>query len=234
MLRYFSSQDRKFNQALKNLLGFYPRNITLYRQAFRHRSSAIELHNKQKSSNERLEFLGDAVISTVVADMLFKRFPYKDEGFLTEMRSKIVSRDQLNKLALKLGIVDLIETAEDTNQRNRSINGDAFEALIGAIYLDQGYSRTQLFILNRIIKVHIDVDALETTETNFKSRLIEWAQRERKAVAFEVLDEVGNKNSRQLKVQVTIDGNPMGMGIDFSKKKAEQIAAEATCKSLNI
>ena len=232
LLLLLSPENRKLTKSLVNVLGFYPKNITLYKQAFRHRSSAISLHNNAKSSNERLEYLGDAILGAVVAELLFKKFPYKDEGFLTEMRSKIVSRDNLSKLAMKMGVSKLIEY--DPRSVNKSINGDAFEALIGAVYLDVGYTKTRNFILKRVIKIHVDVDELETTELNFKSRLIEWGQRERKSVRFEVLEELGHGNRKQIKVQVMLDDEGHGTGIDFSKKKAEQIAAQKTLEALGI
>jgi len=137
-IRVFLSEDKQLFVALKNIFGYYPGNIFLYKLAFRHKSQAIELNNGNRVSNERLEYLGDAILSAIVADHLFKMFPYKDEGFLTEMRSRIVSRAQLNKLSQKLGIDTLITVNTENNNVYRSMKGDAFEALIGAIYLDKG------------------------------------------------------------------------------------------------
>lgn len=228
-----NSKDKALRQLLQTLLGFAPRNIALYKQAFRHRSIAQEIKNGVKNSNERLEFLGDAILGAVVANLLFKKFPFKDEGFLTEMRSKIVSRENLNRLSLKIGMDELITTGSDRNAKSRSIYGDAFEALIGAIYLDKGYNKTQDFILHRIIKNHIDIEELEATEKNFKSKLLEWAQKERKVIVYEVVEDLQLTN-RQLKVRVMIDQEEKGTGIDFSKKRAEQIAAEVACKILNL
>lgn len=228
---YFSS-DKKLYTSLRNMLGFYPRNIDLYKLAFRHKSAAQELKRGVKDSNERLEYLGDAILSAVIAHYLFQTFPYKDEGFLTKMRSRLVSRTQLNKLAMKLGVDQLIESNVEGSPRNKSISGDAFEALIGAIYLDRGYSVAQKFILNRIIKHHIDIDEVESTETDFKSKLIEWVQKEKKEVRFEVLEEIGQGHERQYLVEVVIDNKPQGRGQHFSKKKAEQQAAEETLRLL--
>ena len=194
---------------------------------------AQEIKQGVKNSNERLEFLGDAILGSVVADLLFKKFPFKDEGFLTEMRSKIVSRENLNRLSLKIGMDQLLQTSADKNNKSRSMCGDAFEALIGAIYLDKGYTVAQRFLTHRIIKNHVDIELLEATEKNFKSRLLEWAQRERKAVLYEVMDEDAALN-KQIKVKVLIDDVEKGIGIDFSKKKAEQLAAEAACKNLHL
>jgi ribonuclease-3 len=228
---YFSS-DKKLYTSLRNILGFYPKNIDLYKLAFRHKSAAVEVKRGVKDSNERLEYLGDAILSAVIAHYLFQTFPFKDEGFLTKMRSRLVSRAQLNKLATKVGIHQLIESNVEGNPRNKSINGDAFEALIGAIYLDRGYAIAQKFILNRIIKHHIDIDEVESTETDFKSKLIEWVQKEKKEVRFEVLDEIGSGHERQYLVEVMIGSKAYGRGQHFSKKKAEQQASEETLKQL--
>lgn len=228
---YFSP-DKELYTSLSNILGFYPRNIDLYKLAFRHKSVAQELKQGVKDSNERLEYLGDAVLSAVIAHYLFQTFPYKDEGFLTKMRSRLVSRAQLNKLAMKLGIDQMIEANVDGGLRNKSINGDAFEALIGAIYLDRGYLTAQRFIVKRILKHHIDIDEVESTETDFKSKLIEWVQKEKKEVRFEVLEEIGSGHERQYLVAVIIDNEEYGRGQHFSKKRAEQAASEETLKRL--
>jgi ribonuclease-3 len=220
-------------QQLHTLLGFYPANLALYKLAFRHKSIAMEVKQGIKNSNERLEFLGDAILGAVVADLLFKKFPYKDEGFLTEMRSKIVSRENLNRLSVKIGLDKMLQTSLDKNNKSRSMSGDAFEALIGAIYLDKEYFVARAFILNRIIKNHVDIDLLEATEKNFKSKLLEWAQKERKIIIYELLEEDPTLN-KQLKVRVMVDQEEKGIGIDFSKKKAEQLAAEEACKTLQL
>ncbi len=227
---YFSS-DRQFIFSIRNIFGFCPGNVSLYKLAFLHRSVAVQT-NGHKVSNERLEYLGDAVLSSVVADYLFKKFPYKDEGFLTEMRSKIVSRDQLNKLSRKLGLDEFIQSNQDSRNVFRSMNGDAFEAFIGAMYLDRGYNFTHRVIVNRIIKVHFDVEELVNTEANFKSKLIEWSQKEHRNLSFNVVTEVGIGNSRQYLVEVTVDGNVCASGQDFSIKGAEKIAAEKACRQL--
>ncbi len=219
---------------MKNLLGFYPNNLSVYKLAFSHRSSAEEHPSGLKLSNERLEYLGDAVLGAVVAEMLFKKFPFKEEGFLTEMRSKIVNREHLNKLALKLGIDHYMNGSIEPSAKSRSVYGDAFEALIGAVYIDKGYEVTRKVILHRFIKHHIDVEELEMIENNFKSKLINWGQRERKAVEFKFLEEVDNGGKRLLRVQVLVDGAELGKGEDYSKKRAEQIAAKLACETLEI
>ncbi|MBI9036317.1 MAG: ribonuclease III, partial [Bacteroidales bacterium] len=151
-----------------------------------HKSVAHEL-NGVKISNERLEYLGDAILGAIVADYLFKLFPYKDEGFLTEMRSKIVSRAQLNKLSLKLGLDKLIQSNRESMNHYKSMQGDAFEAFVGALYLDKGYDFTRDILVDNIIRLHYNIDDLQKTEVNFKSRLIEWGQKEKKEVLFKVI-----------------------------------------------
>lgn len=225
------SKDKELYESIKNIIGFYPDNIFLYKQAFRHRSSAIEVKSGFKDSNERLEYLGDAILSAVIADYLFKRFPYKDEGFLTEMRSKIVSRASLNKLSEKLSITKLVQKNNDTGI-NKSLAGDAFEALIGAIYIDKGYDFTKEIMLNRILKFHIDVDNLESSESNYKSRLIEWVQKEKKNIEFVIAEEIGFGSSKLFSINAVINGKVEGNGKDFLKKKAEQIAAEEAYLSI--
>lgn len=233
---YFSPQ-RKYISLMRNLLGFVPGNIKLYRMAFRHRSVAIILKNGTKNSNERLEFLGDAVLGAVIADELFKRYPYKTEGFLTEMRSKIVSRVNLNQLAKKLGLDELIEFDNrivNFPTKQSSLLGDAFEALIGAIYLDKGYEFTHNFLLMRIIKPHIDILTLENTETNFKSKLIEWCQRQGKDILFEIVPNGEGESLKLFTVNALVDGENKGVGRDYNKKNAEKLAAEKACDELGI
>ena len=232
--RIYISGDKKFFHSLKNLIGFYPSNLAVYKLAFSHRSSAEEHPSGLKLSNERLEYLGDAILGAVVAELLFKKFPFKEEGFLTEMRSKIVNRENLNKLALKLGIDHYMNGSIDPAAKSRSVYGDAFEALIGAVYIDKGYEVTRKMILNRFVKHHIDVEELEQLEKNFKSKLINWGQRERKNVEFEFLEEVDNGGKRLLRVRVLVDGVELAKGEDYSKKRAEQIAAQIACESLQI
>lgn len=218
------------------MLGFVPGNLSLYRLAFRHKSVAQSVKKGVKNSNERLEFLGDAVLGSVVAEVLFKLYPYKDEGFLTELRSKIVSRVNLNQLARKLGFDKLVEYDNRViaSTRQGSLLGDAFEALIGAVYLDKGYDFTKNFLINHIIKSHIDIHTLEQTETNFKSKLIEWCQRHGKDISFEQIDNHEGESNRLFTVQVLVDGETVGLGKEFSKKNAEKLAAEKACEALGI
>jgi ribonuclease III len=234
--KLYLSPNRKYVKSLKNLLGFVPGNLSLYRLAFRHKSVAQSVKKGVKNSNERLEFLGDAVLGSVVAEVLFKLYPFEDEGFLTELRSKIVNRVNLNQLARKLGFEQLIQYDNRmvNSTRQSSLLGDAFEALVGAVYLDKGYDFTRNFLVNHIIKSHIDIHRLEQTETNFKSKLIEWCQRHGKDITFELIDNKEGESNKLFTVQASIDGEIMGTGKEFNKKNAEKLAAEKACEALTI
>lgn len=235
MLKFFFAQlsdDKFLYNAIKNLLGFYPRNIFLYKIALSHKSAPQIWLKGQQINNERLEYLGDAVLSSVVADYLYRKFPYQNEGFLTEMRSRIVSRSRFNKLSLKMGLNKLIFQGNGSFSSSKSIYGDTFEALIGAIYLDKGYNYTKKIVIRRIIDVHLDVDEIEKTDTNFKSKILEYAQREKRPLEFKVLQELGEGHRKQYVVELYIDNKPVSRGQDFSIKAAEQVAAEKACDEL--
>src|ERR1700749_4916377 len=221
--KLYLSPDRKYVKKLKILLGFIPGNLSLYRMAFRHKSVATNVKKGVKNSNERLEFLGDAVLGSVVAEVLFKLYPYEDEGFLTELGSKIVSRVNLNQLARKLGFDKLIEYDSRmlNSSRQGSLLGDAFEALIGAVYLDKGYNFTRHFLVNHIIKAHVDIHTLEQTETNLKRKLIEWCTRQGKDISFDLVNNLDGENTKLFTVQASVDGEAVGLGKEFSKKNAE-------------
>ncbi len=230
--KFAKDDDKELHNSIKNIFGFYPENIFLYALALRHKSVAEELQEGVKNSNERLEYLGDAILSAAVADYLFKIFPYKDEGFLTKMRSKMVSRAQLNQLAVKLGISDIIKATKDKGSQPKSLNGDAFEAVIGAIYLDKGYDFTKKIIINRIYKTLLDLDELENTETNFKSRLIEWSQKEKIEIEFRHKKEVKGSGKNVHSIELFVDNKLVSRAKDFSIKGAEQTAAEKACEKI--
>lgn len=225
-LRYLFSPNRALHQQIHNLFGFWPGNVRLYEQAFTHRSVAREIREGVKDSNERLEFLGDAILGAVIARFLFGKFPFKDEGFLTEMRSRMVSRAYLNKLAIKIGIDKMVQY-DVGNRLHKSICGDTFEALIGAIYLDKGFDFTEKLILNRIIRFHVDMEELEQQDLNFKSRLINHAQKLHKPILFEAREDNSSDRQKLYVVTVFFDGNALGEGLGYSKKAAEQAAAES-------
>jgi len=219
------------------MLGFIPGNVHLYQMAFRHRSAATQLKNGSRSSNERLEFLGDAVLGAVIAEMLFKSYPYKEEGFLTELRSKIVNRANLNQLARKMGFDVLMifdQKAVNLQTRHHSMLGDAFEALIGAVYLDKGYNFTRHFLLKRIVAPYIDVHTLAETETNFKSKLIEWCQKHGKDISFDMAENAEGESAKMFTIHAVVDGENQGIGRDYNKKNAEKMAAEKACEALAL
>lgn len=230
----FSNEHPEIKDFIKNVFGFYPENIYLYELAFRHKSVAKEIAYGMKNSNERLEFLGDSIIDSVVAEYLFKIFPYKDEGFLTKMRSKMVSRNQLNNLARQLGLADYIDSTKDIKSRPKSLLGDAFEALIGAIFLDKGYDFTKKVLIERIIKIKLDIDDLEQTETNYKSRLIEWSQKEKIEIEFKQTKEIGVNNAKQHEIELWVNNKIMAKAKGNSIKAAEQRAAELACKKIAV
>lgn len=231
-LKKANSADKSLSKSIRNILGYTPGNISLYHQAFLHKSASLESSNGLKINNERLEFLGDAILDAVAADYFFRKFPTKDEGFLTEMRSKLVSRVTLNKLSQKMGIDTLIQL--DNNQQGafRSSKGDALEALIGAVYLDKGYEFTRHLILNKIIQRYFNIEELVNQEINFKSKIIEWAQREKKQLQFNVIEEVGQGYHKQYVVEVVVNGVTLERGQDYSIKGAEQNASEKSWQKI--
>jgi ribonuclease-3 len=228
-LKYYFSSNRVLFIRIKQITGLTPYNLSCYQQSLRHHSTANKIHNSgSKDSNERLEYLGDAVLNSVVAEYLFKKYPYKDEGFLTELRSKIVSRVSLNDLALKIGLSKLVEydkkSMQNINLRN-SIFGNALEAFIGAVFLDQGYKKSKYFIIEKLIRYHIDVDKLQQTEKNFKGRLIEFTQKAGMNLDFNVT-ELAHGKQKIYKLTVIIDDKVFGEAEHTNKKQAEQQASE--------
>jgi ribonuclease-3 len=234
IFRYAYSKKNKLAKDIKNIVGFYPNDVFLFEKALIHKSALNDNSSSYKESNERLEFLGDAVLGAVVADYLFKIYPFKNEGFLTKMRSKIVSRHSLNDLSKKIGLNEIVISRLDKKSRTDSIYGNAFEALIGAIYLDKGGQACEKFILKRIIKPYISLDKLESEETNFKSRVIEWAQKEKRHLSFEIVGEYGEGRNKLFEACVKLDNNEITRGKEKSKKKAEQIAANKFCEKFKL
>ena len=231
-LAHCFSKDKALSEFIHNDFGFYPKNIALYQLAFTHKSASDNTVGNYKLSNERLEYLGDAVLSLVVADYLFRLFPTKPEGFLTEMRSRIVSRASLNKLSQKLGFEQMIHYTHDNHSNFKSMGGNAFEAFVGAVYLDRGYDFAKHILLDRIIKVHIDLEQIEQTDVNFKSKLLEWTQKQKHRLVFKLLDEKTNGHNKLYHVVVVIDDTEYATGADYAIKGAEQLAAEKTWNML--
>jgi len=219
----------ELSKSIKNIFGFRPGNIFLYELAFMHKSAHVE-RNGREISNERLEYLGDAVISVIVADYLFKKFPFADEGSLTEMRSRVVSRNSLNKIAEKLGIGRLV-TMSSVPVSN-AYTGNALEAFFGAVYLDKGYSFAQNLLISFIFGRRIDAETIIATETNFKSKLIEFCQKEKLSLDFNIVDEIQAGRKKQYVCEARINGEARSQGVDYSIKGAEQNAAEKALEAL--
>lgn len=235
-IKYYFSAHRFLYVRIVQITGLRPVNLRCYQQALRHHSISTKIHNSgSKDSNERLEYLGDAVLNAVIAEYLFKKYPYKDEGFLTELRSKIVSRVSLNDLALKIGLSKLVEydkkTMQNINLRN-SIFGNALEAFIGAVFLDKGFKKCKYFIIEKLLRYHIDVDKLQQTETNFKGRLIEHCQKANINLEFNV-EELTHGKQKIYKVNIVIDGQLLGDAEHTNKKQAEQMASQKAIANLN-
>lgn len=224
--RVLFSENKAIYKSIKNIFGFYPGNVFLYKLALRHKSATKKKINGLKVNNERLEYLGDAILSGIVADFLFKKYPYENEGFLTDMRSKIVSRAALNKLSLKLGLNNHIMSGNDKSKHGRSAGGDAFEAFVGAMYIDKGYNFTKKIVIDRIIGVHFDMELLEVTEVNYKSKIVEWSQKHKIDTQFKVVDQIGEKFQKQYVVAVVVDGNEICRAKDYSIKGAEKLVSE--------
>ncbi len=226
-VKFVFRKDKKLYADLYRILGFYPHNIDIYRQAFSHRSIATRNEKGSPINNERLEFLGDAVLGAAVSDILFRHFDRKREGFLTSTRSKIVSRDSLNKLANDLGIAKLVKSSAKNNTHNSYLGGNAFEALVGAIYLDRGYKTARWFIKNRIMGKLMDLDGVAKKEVNFKSKLLEWSQKNHIKSEFGLSStENGNTNSPVFTSVISVEGIRIGEGTGYSKKESQQIAAK--------
>jgi len=221
----------------RKVLGFTPRNIEVYHTALTHKSYLQDAGVGRKVNNERLEYLGDAMLSAVVAEYLYLKYPAKGEGYLTELRSKIVSRRTLNKIAHKMGLYDLLSYNRSAIRisENRTLEGNALEALIGAIYIDRGYRFTQKIIVGLLLKKYTDIEALAETDWNYKGMLIDYCQKRHQEVAF-VLDSTerqGHDRHAVYHVHVQIDGEDMESASGLSIKSAEQIAAERTYRKLN-
>jgi len=214
-------------------LGFKPKKIQYYELALIHRSTAVKDQWGHFVNNERLEFLGDAILDAVVADILYHKFDGKREGFLTNTRSKIVQRETLNKIAIDLGLDRLMVITNKNQTHNINIYGNAFEALIGAIYLDRGYAKCKYFVENVVFQKYLNVNKLAHKEVNFKSRLIEWSQRYRASIIFDLIEEkMDNENNPVFQTQIIINGVSAGYGVGFSKKESQQNAAKIALKKI--
>jgi len=226
-----SSPDKQLLLQLEHLIGFTPKHVSYYRLALMHRSKPEDVTD----SNERLEFLGDAILGAIVAEYLFKKYPYQPEGYLTELRSRIVRRETMNNVALRMGLNKLVQYNQNDRGLSRShIFGNALEALIGAVYLDQGFIKTRKFILNQIIRAYIDLDMMESTDINFKNQLLSWAQRNNKTLTFDTLDEKLEGTRKLFTVGIMLDGELVVSGTGYNKKEAGQVAAKNALVHLGV
>lgn len=221
-----SSKDGNFFMVLSKILGFKPKNLAHYRKAFTHRSLNIKDEKGNAISFERLEFLGDAILSAVIASHLFKAVPGGNEGYLTKMRSKVVSRKHLNELGRDLDLIDHVKTNIPVDQFGVNIHGNLFEALIGAIYLDRGYKYCKRFIHQRVIEPYVDIEQLEGRVISYKSLLIEWCQKEKKEFDYEIYEDTGNDETKHFAVKLRIDDRVVAKARATSKKKAEEKASK--------
>ncbi len=228
------SRDREYYVIVDDIFGIYPRNIELYKLALLHRSASVELEDGTHLNNERLEFLGDAILEAVVSDYLFIEFPRADEGVLTRLRSKIVSRQTLNSLANSIGLDRHVIQHTNGSIVQKHIHGDALEAMIGAMYLDKGYDRVNELLINRVFRRHLDLDEIISSETDYKSRLIEWCQKSRQSVHFATGHDQEYTTQRPVfRSVVMIDGIEVGHGTGETKKEAEQNASHAVSDALS-
>ena len=228
---YSTKSDRDFRRQLRNVLGFAPGNLSLYKTALSHRS----IREGADENNERLEFLGDAVLSSLVAHYLFMRYPYKDEGFLTEMRSKMVNRNQLNDIALKIGFKKItFYNRFDNSLKISQIFGNTLEAVVGAVYLDKGYANTQRWVTQHIINPHFFMQDLENLDINQKNKLYGWANKNGKNLEFETLEERVENGRRLFTIGAKIDGELVAEAKAFNKKDASQVAAQIAVEKLGL
>jgi ribonuclease-3 len=232
---FFSAKDKRLATSIQLILGSKPLNLSLYRLALTPAGLGEETDKGFRKSNERLEFLGDAILGAVIAEYLFKKYPYRDEGFLTETRSKLVNRETLNEVGIKIGLKKTLQQVVDNRQfvGNKSLYGDILEAFLGAVYLDRGYAFSKKLILQRIL-IHLDLEGMVTTVSNHKSKLIEWSQREGNQVEFQVVQVNSNQRYKEFVVAIVVNGESIAQGKGETKKKAEQEASKNACEQLQI
>ena len=232
-VRLLFRKDKESYLCFYRMLGFYPRDIRIYEQALLHKSSSIKSDQGRLLNNERLEFLGDAILDAVVGDIVYQKFDGKREGFLTNTRSKIVSRESLNHVAEQIGLSKLIKFSTRHSAHNSYMGGNAFEALVGAIYLDRGYAYCKYFMEHRIIGQYIDLNRVSRKEVNFKSKLIEWSQKNKVELKFELISQaVDEFNSPTFETEVVIEGIRTCKGKGYSKKESQQEAAHGVLNKI--
>jgi len=228
-IRLLFRKDKESYLCFYRMLGFYPHNIRYYEQALLHRSSSVKSDQGRLLNNERLEFLGDAILDAVVGDIVYQKFEGKREGFLTNTRSKIVSRESLNHVAEQIGLSKLIKFSIRHSSHNSYMGGNAFEALVGAIYLDRGYAYCKDFMEHRIIGPYINLNKVSRKEVNFKSKLIEWSQKNKVEIVFDLINQsLDEFNSPVFETEILIEGIHACKGKGYSKKESQQLAAHET------
>jgi len=220
-----TAADKEFYQHLKNILGFTPDNLDVYKLALVHRSASLIISPGQKVDNERLEYLGDAILDAIVADYLFAEFPNSDEGFLTKMRAKIVSRNNMNQLAISIGLPELVKVNNGALNHHKYIYGNALEAIVGAMFIDKGFKFTSDVVVNNFLRRHIDLEELQSVEHDYKSRLLEIAQKLHIKVVFDTHDYGDDRQKPQFEAVLMWNGREIGRGLGQSKKEAEQQAS---------
>lgn len=230
-LKFIISPNKRFVKEIRRILGFYPIKIQLYKIAVIHRSASIKTKKGKYINNERLEYLGDAILDSIISHILYMQFPEENEGFLTQMRSKIVNGENLSQLAKKIKLHKLIISNSKVSISHKNLYGDAFEAFIGALYLDSGYKKTFKFIENHILRDFVDFFELENENSNYKSQLIEWGQKYRKEVVF--YTDLETPNSKYFISYIRIEGDTLGSGIGISKKEAEQKASKVALEQIS-
>ena len=221
-----TEEDGAFFYSLKKIIFYRPRNIELFEEAFTHRSKNEKNSDGNQKNYERMEFLGDAIIGAVIAAHLYKKVPGGNEGYLTKIRSKVVSREHLNELGKDLNLIKLVRTSIPTTQFGENLHGNIFEALVGAIYLDRGYAAAEKFIHKRVIKPYVDIQKLEGKVISYKSLFIEWCQKNKKQFKFNVYEDTGNDILKHFAVKLKLEEETVSKARATSKKKAEEIAAK--------
>ncbi|MBP7506823.1 MAG: ribonuclease III [Prolixibacteraceae bacterium] len=233
-IKLFSSPRKEFYLFLKDIIGFYPGNTKLYDIAFIHKSASITDSMGKLINNERLEYLGDAILGAVVAEYLYNRFPQRGEGFLTQMRSKLVNRAFLTQLINETGLHKFIKSRTIGNTTASNIYGDALEALIGAVYLDKGFEKARYVIIKRFLNEYVDLNKMEEQDNNYKSQLIEWGQKNKCEVNFQTEEELSPNSKFSIFVSsVEIDSQIKGKGYGSSKKESQQSAAREALNNIN-
>lgn len=234
-IKLFSSPRKEFYSYIRNLTGHSPIKFKLYDIAFIHKSASYVDKMGNVVNNERLEYLGDAVLGTIVAEYLYNRFPFKDEGFLTQLRSRVVNRSFLTQLTFKMKLNRYVISNANSVSESSHLYGDLLEAFIGAIYLDCGYAVTKQFVIKKIFNQHVDIQEMERTDNNFKSQLIEWGQKMKQEVEFKTVNNPDSGSEKMPFVsEACIDGKVMGKGEGFSKKEAQQNAAKQALDKLSL